>query len=84
MKLWETSNKIDTEIEQFTVGKDFVLDQKLVPFDCKASLAHAKMLQKIGILTPEELALLEQGLTEILGLHAQKKFEIGLMNPTCV
>jgi len=73
MKLWKNSssdNKSDYALEQivekFTVGQDYILDQVLIPFDIKASMAHAKGLHKIKILTTEELQTIEKGLYEIL------------------
>ncbi|NQV08858.1 argininosuccinate lyase, partial [Candidatus Woesearchaeota archaeon] len=55
MKLWEKGYSLNKEIEEFTVGNDYLLDKKLVKYDCIASIAHAKMLHKVKILTKEEL-----------------------------
>ena len=76
MKLWQKNYKLNKEIEKFTVGNDYLLDQKLVKYDCIASIAHAKMLKKIGILTEDELNKLYEGLNEIIDLHSQGKFII--------
>ncbi len=65
MKLWQKETPIDQQIETFTVGNDYILDFKLVPYDCLASQAHAKMLAKIGILTEEESARLVLELDKI-------------------
>ena len=62
MKLWDKGISIDKKIEQFTVGNDRDIDLHIAKYDVQASLAHAKMLQTIGILTAEELQLLEKGL----------------------
>ena len=43
MKLWEKGTKLNQQIENFTVGEDYILDQKLVKYDCLASIAHAKI-----------------------------------------
>ena len=37
---------MDKKAEEFTVRNDYLLDQKLVRFDCLASIAHAKTLEK--------------------------------------
>ena len=50
MKLWEKNYTLDKIIENYTVGNDNKIDQKLVRYDCIASIAHAKMLCKINIL----------------------------------
>jgi len=62
MKLWDKGISIDKKIEQFTVGNDREIDLHIAKYDVQASLAHAKMLRHIGILTGDELILLEQGL----------------------
>src|SRR5258708_25235039 len=79
MKLWQKNNqKLNTFIESFETKDDLLLDQKLVPFDVQGSLAHAKMLNKIGILTKKELVLLEKGLKEILELNEKGEFILHL------
>lgn len=75
-KLWQTDTSLDLEVEQYTVGEDYLLDQKLLPYDIEASLAHIQGLQKIGALTLKELKQLETGLKEILKLWKIGKFII--------
>ncbi len=65
MKLWDKGISIDKKIEQFTVGNDREIDLHIAKYDVQASLAHAKMLQSIGILTTEELQQLEKGLQDL-------------------
>lgn len=55
MKLWDKGISIDKKIENFTVGNDREIDIHIAKYDVIASKAHAKMLQKIGIITVEEL-----------------------------
>ena len=66
MKLWEKGYKINKKIEHFTVGDDYLFDQRLVKFDCLASTAHAKMLRKIGLLKEGEVKKLIQALEKII------------------
>ena len=56
MKLWDKGISIDKIIEKFTVGNDREIDLKIARYDIQASLAHAQMLVKIGLLTSEELS----------------------------
>lgn len=65
MKLWDKGISIDKKIEQFTVGNDREIDLHIAKYDIQASKAHAKMLNKIGILTSEELSKLEEGLDDL-------------------
>ena len=62
MKLWDKGISIDKKIEHFTVGNDREIDLHIAKYDVQASLAHAKMLQTIGILSTIELAQLEKEL----------------------
>jgi argininosuccinate lyase len=83
MKLWKKSFDLNKAVENYTVGIDFVLDLALVPHDCDASLAHAKMLKKIGVLNTDELKKLISGLAEIKKLHSQGKFVITPEDEDC-
>ncbi|WP_147677975.1 argininosuccinate lyase [Algibacter pacificus] len=62
MKLWDKGISIDKKIEQFTVGNDREIDIHIAKYDVIASRAHAKMLQKIGVISVEELVDLLRGL----------------------
>ena len=76
MKLWQKDYKLDKEIEKFTVGNDYLLDKNLVKYDVYGSIAHATMLNKIGILTKGELKKLKNSLKKILELNQKNKFKI--------
>ncbi len=75
-KLWDKGYVLDKEIEQFTVGEDYVLDMNLVKADVFGSIAHAKMLSKIGVLTPKEFVSLKKCLLEILSSSKKGQFKI--------
>ncbi|WP_029035962.1 argininosuccinate lyase [Salinimicrobium xinjiangense] len=55
MKLWDKGISIDKQIEKFTVGNDRELDLHLAKYDIQASIAHGKMLGKVGIMDEEEV-----------------------------
>ncbi|MFH0927275.1 MAG: argininosuccinate lyase [Candidatus Micrarchaeota archaeon] len=76
MKLWDKGGSTESEIEKYTVGNDYLLDLQLVKYDCLASIAHAKMLAKIGAISAQEAAQLIGGLNEIIRLAEDGKFEI--------
>lgn len=73
-KLWQKDYKLNETIETFETKGDLLLDQKLVKSDVIGSLAHAMGLEKIGILSEEELLDLKKGLKEILELNHSGKF----------
>lgn len=58
MKLWDKGIDIDKKIEQFTVGNDREIDIHIAKYDIQASVAHAKMLESVGLITTDELQLL--------------------------
>jgi len=62
MKLWDKGFSIDKQIEKFTVGNDREIDMHIAKYDVQASLAHAIMLESIGIITSNELKDLKRGL----------------------
>ena len=82
-KLWEKSISLDKEIESFTVGNDPELDQVLVPFDCKASKAHAKMLGQKGYLTAQEVDNIISELDQIIKRHVKGDFKIKVSQEDC-
>lgn len=65
MKLWQKNTDSLKEVETFTVGKDRELDLFLAPYDVLGSLAHIKMLNKVGLLSNGELSELEIALKDI-------------------
>ncbi|MEK6481216.1 argininosuccinate lyase [Catalinimonas sp. 4WD22] len=76
MKIWDKGFSIDKRIETFTIGKDRELDVWLAPFDILGSMAHSRMLHKIGLLEEEELKQLLQGLKDIYAEVEKGEFEI--------
>ncbi|TWW01439.1 argininosuccinate lyase [Chitinophaga pinensis] len=65
MKIWQKDKTALAEVDKFTVGKDREMDAYLAPFDVLGSLAHTTMLESIGLLTAEELAILQKELKQI-------------------
>jgi len=61
--LWQKPGvRVDARIQQFLAGEDVILDREFFVFDIQASRAHAQGLQRIGILSADELAGLEREL----------------------
>ena len=83
MKLWQKNYNVNKDIEAFTVGNDYLLDQKLVKYDCLASIAHAKMLGKIKVLKKQEVVKLVNALKQIINLQSAGKFNIKQQDEDC-
>ncbi|PSL31817.1 argininosuccinate lyase [Chitinophaga ginsengisoli] len=65
MKIWQKDKTALAEVDKFTVGKDREMDAYLAPFDVLGSLAHTAMLESIGLLTADELTILQKELKQI-------------------
>lgn len=76
MKLWDKGFNTDKKIDIFTVGNDRELDLILAKYDVLGSIAHAKMLHKIEILSEKEIDALEAKLTQILKDIEKGNFKI--------
>jgi argininosuccinate lyase len=69
LKLWQKENTITSEkIEKFTVGRDREMDLHLAEYDVLGNLAHATMLETIGLLTSGDLDALK---AELKVIHSQ-------------
>ena len=64
-KLWggRFTESTDEFVERFTASVSF--DYRLYPYDIEGSIAHARMLQKTGILTPADTTEIIEGLEGI-------------------
>ena len=76
MKLWDKGTSVNEIIDNFTVGKDREMDLYLAKFDVLGSIAHAKMLQSINLLTERELVELQAELIEIYRVIENGEFVI--------
>ena len=65
-KIWDKGFDANRQVEEFTVGNDRELDLRLAKYDILGSMAHIKMLVKIGLLQAEEEKMLQTALQEIL------------------
>ena len=75
-KLWEKNVQVDQEVDRFTVGKDREMDLYLAKYDVLGSMAHITMLERIGLLTADELQTLLAALREIYKVADSGKFVI--------
>ncbi|MDB4904752.1 MAG: argH [Mucilaginibacter sp.] len=64
-KIWQKSVNVDKLVEDFTVGRDREYDLQMAAFDVLGSLAHTQMLESIGLMTADDLQLVQQELKNI-------------------
>lgn len=82
-RLWEKGLPMDQKILEFTVGKDYELDSRLIKFDIKASIAHVRMLGKCGYLDQSEVEKLADALLLIGQEHEDGAWTITLQQEDC-
>jgi argininosuccinate lyase len=58
------SEPVDALVARYTASVGF--DQRLAAFDIQGSLAHARMLHAVGVLSAQDLADIERGMAQIL------------------
>jgi len=64
-KIWQKSVTVNQLVENFTVGRDTEFDSQMAAFDVLGSLAHTQMLAGIGLMSEEDLALVQSELKAI-------------------
>ena len=77
-RLWDKGAPLDARVLQFTAGEDYGLDERLVPYDVRASIAHAEMLHSRGLLDAADLAAICEGLQQLAVEHAAGQWQISL------
>ena len=77
-RLWDKGTPLDQRVLRYTAGEDHALDERLVAYDVRASIAHADMLAGQGLLTAADLAGIRAGLTALADEHARGLWRIEL------
>ena len=82
-RLWDTGTPLDARVLAYTAGEDYVLDNRLVGYDVRASIAHAEMLNEQGLLHVEDLIAIRDALTIIGEEHARGQWRVTLDQEDC-
>jgi argininosuccinate lyase len=77
-RLWDKGSPLDERVLRYTAGEDHALDNRLVAYDVRASIAHAEMLQQQGLLSSADLEAIRTGLAQIAAEHARGEWSISL------
>ncbi|HKL63033.1 MAG TPA: argininosuccinate lyase [Woeseiaceae bacterium] len=77
-RLWDKGAPLDERVLRYTAGEDHRLDERLVAYDVRASVAHAEMLNACGLLGDGDLAAIRNGLLRLGESHAAGDWHIGL------
>ncbi|HEV7359434.1 MAG TPA: argininosuccinate lyase [Steroidobacteraceae bacterium] len=82
-RLWDKGSSLDAKVLSYTAGEDHTLDNRLVAYDIRASIAHAEMLGEQKLLSPADVAAIRDALTAIGSEHAQGRWHISLDQEDC-
>src|SRR5512139_767725 len=77
-RLWDKGLPLDERILRFTAGEDHKLDERLVAYDARASIAHARMLEKQKLLRAADCKAICEGLEALAASHAAGEWSIEL------
>jgi argininosuccinate lyase len=75
-KIWQKNTDSIQLVDAFTVGRDRDLDSQMAAFDVLGSLAHTRMLETIGLLSKEDLDVVQRELKTIYRETEQGNFTI--------
>ena len=67
------SEPVSDLVKRYTASVDF--DKRMARFDIQGSLAHASMLAAVGVITEQDKADIERGMSQILDEIAQGQFQ---------
>jgi argininosuccinate lyase len=77
-RLWDKGMPLDAQVLSYSAGEDFALDERLVPYDARASVAHAEMLHAQQLLGADDLTRVRATLNELAAEHARGAWHIEL------
>jgi argininosuccinate lyase len=77
-RLWDKGEPLDKRVLRYTAGEDHLLDGRLVPYDVRASIAHAEMLNQQKLLSDDDCKAISSGLTALGKSHAAGEWAISL------
>ena len=77
-RLWDKGDPLDQRVLSFTAGEDHVLDNRLVPYDVRASTAHANMLADRGLISGDVRDQIVAGLEALAAEHADGRWTVSL------
>ena len=79
-RLWQQPGAADLDQRalRYTAGEDHLLDARLLPYDVRASIAHAEMLGERGLLQAADVEAIRAGLLALEAAHAAGEWRIEL------
>ena len=72
----DSTEAVDGRVMRFLAGDDVVLDRLLLPFDIRASQAHARGLARIGVLSADQAKAMAASMDELLLAFKSGEFQL--------
>jgi argininosuccinate lyase len=79
-RLWDKGAPLDERVLRYTAGEDYALDDRLVRYDVRASIAHAEMLNAQELLSLSDLDAIRDGLLALADEHARGLWHVELQD----
>ncbi|MBV8876767.1 MAG: argininosuccinate lyase [Gammaproteobacteria bacterium] len=77
-RLWDKGAPLDERVLAYTAGEDHALDERLVSYDVRASIAHAEMLHAQQLLSAQDLGAIRAALEALAASHERGEWHIEL------
>ena len=77
-RLWDKGTPLDARVLAYTAGEDHLLDNRLVAYDIRSSIAHADMLAQRGLLSAADHAAILGALHAIGTEHDEGRWRVTL------
>ena len=77
-RLWDKGAPLDDRVLRYTAGEDHALDERLVRYDVRASIAHARMLHAQKLLSLADFETVRLGLEALADEHARGLWRVEL------
>ncbi|MGH8148762.1 MAG: argininosuccinate lyase [Steroidobacteraceae bacterium] len=77
-RLWDKGAPLDERVLRYTAGEDYSLDERLVRYDVRASIAHAEMLRGGKLLSQADFEAIRSALVALAQEHAKGAWHIEL------
>ena len=77
-RLWDKGAPLDERVLRYTAGEDHLLDRRLLQYDARASIAHARMLAQQGLLAIGDAERICVALAALADEHARGLWQIEL------
>ncbi len=75
---WEKGLPLAARVLRYTAGEDHLLDARLVPYDVRASIAHAEMLAAQKFISEDDCNAIRDGLDALAKSFAADEWQISL------